>query len=247
MIRAVPGALPAADAGEVASVALPSGRYVRADWDEGAAVAWISADLLPADALNAFIPRLAAAFPDTGLWPVQAVGLDSGSLDHPWGDDALDGPNGEIPDTLRVLMRRRPAGAPVPPVAALAAAVPGPELPVVEPVAVDAAGLMLVPVARPADVPAALGWRGAINYGYTGADHTAVLRSWEDRFGALLMSIGSDTLRMWVPRGPTSSEQLDDVLREHFAYCPDNLDFPMTVDAYRARLAQWMYWSFWWD
>lgn len=247
MFRATPGTLPAATAGEVAGIALPPGRYVRTDSGDGAAVAWISGDLLPADALNALVPRLAAAFPDTGLWPVQAIGLDHRNLDHPWGDGEMDGPDGELPDALTVLTRRTPAGFPVPAVAALAAAVAGPELPVVEPVAVNAAGLMLVPVARPADVPAALGWRGAMNYGYTGADHTAVLRSWEDRFGAVLLSIGYDTLRVWVPRGPTSSEQIDEVLREHFAYCPDNIDFPMTVDTYRAGLAQWMYWSFWWD
>ncbi|GAA2401268.1 DUF4253 domain-containing protein [Mycolicibacterium llatzerense] len=247
MFRADPGLLPAADAGEVAGLALPAGRYVRVGAGEGAAVAWISVHPLSADELNDVIPRLAALFPETGLWPLQASGLDRGSLDVPWVSGVMDGPVAEIPDALAVLTRRRPAGSGVAPVGALTPPVPGPDVPVEEPLAVDAAGLMLVPVSRPADVPAVLGWRGAVNYGYSGADHTAVLRSWEDRFGAVLLSIGFDTMRVWVARRPESAAQIEGVLREHFAYCPDNIDYPIDAQIYRSRLARQAYWSFWWD
>lgn len=46
-------------------------------------------------------------------------------------------------------------------------------MPAGQPLTVDAAGLMLVSVSRPADVPAALGWQGAMNYGYSGAGGAA--------------------------------------------------------------------------
>lgn len=64
-------------------------------------VAWISVDLLSADELNDLIPRLAAVFPDTGLWPLQARGLDRGNLDRPWASGEMDGPVGEIPTCCR--------------------------------------------------------------------------------------------------------------------------------------------------
>lgn len=230
MFGATPGRLPTAIDGEVAGVTLPTGRHVRADGGEGVVVAWISVDLLSADELNDLIPRLAAVFPDTGLWPLQARGLDRGNLDRPWASGEMDGPVGEIPDVLPVLTRRLPAGPDVAAVAALAPPVPGPDMPAGQPLTVDAAGLMLVPVSRPADVPAALGWQGAMNYGYSGADHTAVLRSWEDRFGAVVLSLGFDTMRVWVARGPETVDQIEGVLREHFAYCPDNIDYPIDAD-----------------
>jgi hypothetical protein len=48
----------------------------------------------------------------------------------------------------------------------------------------------LVPAARPADILARLGWSGACNHGITGSELAAVLRSWEDRFGARLLEVG---------------------------------------------------------
>ncbi|HEX3955922.1 MAG TPA: DUF4253 domain-containing protein [Trebonia sp.] len=55
----------------------------------------------------------------------------------------------------------------------------------------------LVPAQRPADVLARLGWMGAVNSRST-ADITAVLRSWEDRFGARLIEVGFADLRLLV-------------------------------------------------
>lgn len=75
----------------------------------------------------------------------------------------------------------------------------------------------------------------------------AVLRSREDRFGAVVLSLGFDTMRVWVARARRAVDQIEGVLREHFAYCPDNIDYPIDADTYRARLAQGSYWSFWWD
>ncbi|MCV7068680.1 DUF4253 domain-containing protein, partial [Mycolicibacterium farcinogenes] len=107
--------------------------------------------------------------------------------------------------------------------------------------------LLLVAVARPADVPAALGWWGGTNYCLSGADFSAVLRSWEDRFGAVLISIGFDTMTVQVGRRPVSAEQFDALLREHYAFCPDNINQGLPPEVFRDGPAEWDFWNFWWD
>ncbi|WP_441964750.1 DUF4253 domain-containing protein [Mycolicibacterium houstonense] len=245
MFRATPGPLPSADARELARVALPAGRIVTATEGSGAAVAWISAEVLPEDELTELVRSLATVFPQTGLWPLQALGCDKG-LQQPWGDGEMDGPESEVPDPMAVLTREQFEEPTVPAVTALAPAQPGPDLRADE-LDVEAGGLLLVPVARPADVPAALGWWGGTNYALSGADFSAVLRSWEDRFGTVLVSIGFDTMTVQVGRQPESEQQLDALLREHYAFCPDNIDQGMKPDAFRLGLAEWGYWNFWWD
>ncbi|MET9325480.1 DUF4253 domain-containing protein [Tsukamurella sp. NPDC003166] len=259
MFRATPGKLPAADTAEVGGVALPAGRLVTAEEGDGTVVAWISTEMLAADRLDGLVRELAAAFPRTGLWPLQAKGLEDDDLARPWGDGELEGPSGrEVPDALAALTRAGVDGATddpddeedepsVPPVTTLAPAVPGADLGAGSLATGGDGGLLLVPVARPADVPAALGWMGAVNYDISGEDHAAVLRSWEDRFGAVLVGIGFDTLLVQVGHLPESAEQIDGLLREHYAYCPDNIDQGLSADDYRAGLTEWTHWSFWWD
>jgi hypothetical protein len=241
------GKLPAADAASLAGIPLPPGRIVHAGGR--LSVAWISTTILPAEHLNDLVRHLAAAFAATGLWPLRAVGLHDGELDRPWDDGELEGPVGEVPDALTVLRRADDPDAEqgeVPPVTALAPATSGPEL-LAEHLVVDAGALLLVPVRRPADVVAALGWWGATNHDRSGADITAVLRSWEDRFGAVLVSMGFDTMVVQVPRRPATPSEVDELLREHYAFCPDVIDQGVEAEGYRARLAEWPHWHFWWD
>ena len=47
--------------------------------------------------------------------------------------------------------------------------------------------LGIAPVTRPADIPAAAGWSGMCNSWDDVAEVSAVLRNWEDRFGAVLV------------------------------------------------------------
>lgn len=247
MFRATPGPLPDADARDHAGIALPPGGIVTAQEGSGAPVAWISAEVLPEDQLNELVRSFAAVFPHTGLWPMQARGLEDGNLDRPWDNGEMEGPEGEISDTLAMLLALNHSADPtVPAVSALAAAQPGPDLRP-DQLDVEAGGLLLVPVGRPADVPAALGWWGGTNYCMSGADFSSVLRSWEDRFGAILVSIGFDTMTVQVGRRPQTEEQTDALLREHYGFCPDNIDQGMQPDAFRLGLTQWGYWNFWWD
>ncbi|MFG2563314.1 DUF4253 domain-containing protein [Streptomyces sp. NPDC048496] len=108
----------------------------------------------------------------------------------------------------------------------------------------------LVPARRSADIPAAIGWTGPLNHENDVARLCAVLRSWEDRFGIRIVTLGFDTLVVSVGRPPTTIEEARALAAEHFAFCPDNIDQSSltTLEAYaeKALLSQDT-WSFWWD
>ncbi|MFJ7493257.1 DUF4253 domain-containing protein [Streptomyces sp. NPDC097727] len=108
----------------------------------------------------------------------------------------------------------------------------------------------LVPARRSADIPAAIGWSGPVNYEDDVARLCAVLRSWEDRFGIRVVALGFDTLTVSVGRPPTTLAEARAVAAEHFAFCPDNIDQnpPYDLDIYAEKmLLNQEAWSFWWD
>jgi len=153
MFRATPGPLPAPDARDIAGIGLPPGRIVTAQQGSGAPVAWISTELLPEDQLTELVRALAAVFPQTGLWPMQALGHDDGNLEQPWRAGEMDGPEGEIPDALATLRAIDHTEDPtVPAVEELAPAQPGSDLRPDQLGIRGAGGLLLVPVETgPAD------------------------------------------------------------------------------------------------
>ncbi|WP_030868515.1 DUF4253 domain-containing protein [Streptomyces sp. NRRL F-2747] len=109
--------------------------------------------------------------------------------------------------------------------------------------------LALVPAARGADVPTAMGWRGAVNHEDDTALLTAVMRSWEERFGARLVALGFDEVHLSVAAPlPTTVAALP-VAAEHFAFCPDNVwQGSGSVRAYAEEaVAGSEHWAFWWD
>jgi hypothetical protein len=108
--------------------------------------------------------------------------------------------------------------------------------------------LAVVPVSRPADVVAAVGWLGTVNYHRDVTGLAAVLRSWEDRFGAMLVRLDSATLWLSVAAPPRSERQCLSVAEEHFAFCPDvDGEDPRPLREYAATLAGRTVWRFWWD
>jgi len=112
------------------------------------------------------------------------------------------------------------------------------------------ARLALVPARRSADIPAAIGWSGPVNYEGDVARLCAVLRSWEDRFGIRVVALTVDQLVLSVAAPPTTTAEAEAIAAEHFAFCPDNITqgHHETLRAYAAHdvLGQKV-WSFWWD
>jgi hypothetical protein len=111
----------------------------------------------------------------------------------------------------------------------------------------------LVATSRPADVPAAVGW-STFGSDDAGPDAraltiTAVLRSWETRFGARLLQLGADSiLRVLVERPPHTPEHAQQVAAEHIAFADDfDGESDNTVTARAASIIGAPIWSFWWD
>ena len=160
-----------------------------------------------------------------------------------WADSLV--PLGDRPR----LAHLAPFAAPFP---GLAAPLPRTGVPVAVPAAgsdpLAAARLGLVRCQRPADAVAVAGWLGAINV--TGpAEVAAVLRSWEERFGAVLAGLGFDTLTLLVPHPPVDERQAAPIAAEIAALCPDALwQGPATTIAGLARtLVGQPVWRLWFD
>lgn len=108
--------------------------------------------------------------------------------------------------------------------------------------------LAIVPASRPADAVALLGWRGTCNYHDDVTGLSAMLRSWEERFGALLVRIDFMTLWLSVAAPPLTAQECQAVAAEHFAFCPDvDTEDPRPLRRYASTLAGQSWWRFWWD
>jgi len=94
---------------------------------------------------------------------------------------------------------------------------------------------------------AAIGWTGAINSGADAARHAAILRSWEDRYDAILVGLGFDGVHL-VVRRPPAGEDAVRCAAEQYAFCPDVVDQGAgTLAALAQTLEDLSLWAFWWD
>jgi hypothetical protein len=106
----------------------------------------------------------------------------------------------------------------------------------------------LVVARRPADVLAAVGWQGPANYEHEPTARSAVLRSWEDRFGAWVFRLGFDTLQLLVESPPSTIEAAVPIAAEQFAFCPDSVyQDAGSITELAVRHVNAPVWSFWWD
>jgi hypothetical protein len=215
-------------------LALPSGRMIiPADSPDAGPVAWMSDGTGDQAVLWA---RLSVQFPQTGLWPIAAETL-AGDASRPWESGEVAGPGNVGGDADAVL---GPRGAEVPRVTGRVSRV---ELrsPAWAP------QILLVPVTRPADVPAHLGWSGPVNHGLDGSDVSAVLRSWESRYGAVLTGLGFNTLVLAVAEPPTEPTDVRQVMQEIYAFCPDLVNQGIGDVGGLDPMVRSLEWSFWWD
>ncbi len=108
--------------------------------------------------------------------------------------------------------------------------------------------LGVVPVRRPADIPAATGWCGTSGSWDDVVGVSAVLRSWEDRFGAVLVRMGATSLELSVAAPPWERSECLAIAAEHFAFCDDTYEGnPGTLRDYANPLRGSTRWSFWWN
>lgn len=110
----------------------------------------------------------------------------------------------------------------------------------------------LVPAARTADVLALVGFNGTGNGYGTPEVLSAVLRSWEDRFGAVLVEVGFAHIRMLVRRPPRTLPEAQAVAAELDIMCDElwPVDRPGMVCDVRGMAEQTLdipIWSMWWD
>lgn len=196
---------------------------------------------------------LASSFGEHGLWPVVAQGLD-GDLRRPWLDDLREWEQDPpLPVDVLDLLASKTSPEEPPPwdrrPTALAEGTPGDTAQLYPPAVLDGEGLLVVPVARPSEVPRAIGWLGAVNHGLDGNAVSAVLGRWEDQFGAVLMRLGFDTIDVQVARPPSDEATRDAVAWEHVLFCPDQIQWGenTSLQSYAAHEIDSLRWSFWWD
>jgi hypothetical protein len=250
----------------VGGVELPSGRRVRATFDEpgGPEVLWRT-DEAPRDPLGLWT-ALALVFPETGLWPLlieDVRGIDELSRDPDW--EAFAGREPE--PVLRAMWHDTmplgedgeedeedeegvldPFGHTFPGLGHGAGAAREGRATRTAHGAMEAVdALALVPVRRPADAPAAIGWIGPCNYIDDTGLVSCVLRSWEQRYDAILVGLGDATLTIAVRRPPTGEGALV-AAAEQYALCPDTVEQGLgSLRALAKHIDGSPAWAFWWD
>lgn len=253
------------DDGEVVlgGVHLPAGQ--RISGFSGDVVAWATDE--PLAAAGSLWFALSAASGATGLVPVLLGGLD-GDTARPWDNGEFDAPYDvrgadQLPaervlaacwsasqedegDDAAAVAARAPFGRRFPGLAP-----PGTE-PLPDAALRAAAGALaparigLVAADRPADVLPRLGWSGVVNWYDSPLPVAAVLRSWEERFGARLLEVGFADIRLLVERPPRCLAAAERVAAEHFVFC-DTPGGMTDIASIAASLVSAPIWSFWWD
>jgi uncharacterized protein DUF4253 len=105
----------------------------------------------------------------------------------------------------------------------------------------------LVPAGRPADAPPMLGWTG-VNHPATVLSIAAVLRSWEDRFGARLLRVGFAEISVLAQRPPLTLESAQRLAAEQWAFCSECAGEGIDdVPRITTSLMNSPIWTFWWD
>jgi hypothetical protein len=279
----ITGALPGEGPLRIGSVVLPAGAHIVSGYGTRQPVAW--ATIQPVPEPDKIWAALSAAHPQTGLVPFLLEGraAEPGNTQRPWDEGEFEDPantaeldrldaealleswwnsrlrplaEGQDEDPVHILVRlpfsRRFPG--------LAPAETTPRDPRELQLALAwsrrPARIGLAVAARPADVLARIGWTGAANTRDT-PPIAAVLRSWEDRFGARLLQIGFDRIRLLVERPPRTADAALRLAAEQHVFCDEcqHGESEMgtavsglgTVPGLALCVLNVPAWTFWWD
>jgi len=106
----------------------------------------------------------------------------------------------------------------------------------------------LVPAKQPWEIPAVIGY-GGWNYYPTPEDHVAILRYWNDRYGAELVAMTGTTVELTVRRPPRTRRQALALSWEYFVYNDGYYDYYGAEDITQlaAGLLGADTWIAWWD
>jgi hypothetical protein len=243
------GTLPGTGSATIGGVALPPGRRCGSFWatDE------------PTSQAIRLAARLANVFPQTGLWPVLWIPTSGGPGGYVPGNpgsfapdysareaaarvDRLDAatllarswarngpPDKPFPGLAPGNFTAAPGRAAADPFGTLITSIPADESPP------NGWVLMLVSCNRPADAVAVTGLEQSEVMPDVGI--SAVLRSWEERFGAIVTAIGPGELDLVVDRPPAGAADSRRLAAEQLTVAPDDDPLPSV----RARL-----WEFGW-
>lgn len=254
------GTLPPAS-GSIAGVTLPEA-ILYAPMPEGGSrgdhpVIWAS--VTPVANVHEIWSRLVGEFAETGVWPFI---IDATYGFKGFGDYLMDVPRGRLTEALAILRKGwneivsfdedypdeqiAPFGKQFP---GLADPTPGERARSIDHIVASVKGhLGLVALNRPADILDAVGWMGAVNYDGDPLNMSTVLRSWEVRFDAYVVGLGTDTLTLAVGRPPRDLVAATAIAAEHFAFCPDNIQQGAgSIHEYAPLLVNQDLWPFWWD
>lgn len=238
---------------QLGPVKLPAGKRTESGTDEP--LLWATTDPLPG--VGAVWSALSDAHADTGLVPFALAGLEAKGKLRPWDTDEF-----YIPYGVAEIDRLDAAGVLAPhwwvdgppewelePFPGLAPAEDRqlPQDQIQEALgALRPARLGLAAASRPADVLPLIGWSGTDRFPES-SPIAAVLRSWEDRFGARLLRVGFAEILLLVRRPPHSLEAARWVAAEHVAFASECGLGLTTVSDLAATLVDAPTWSFWWD
>ena len=245
-------------AGRSLSVPLPTGRLAGSEEGRGGFTLWVSEGAVPAG----LWARLRAEHHRSGLWPLLLDALDRTDAEYrPWGSGELwpgqmsSPARHNAPEILAAWWAQSADSECATQWPGLAPSRAGDDADgtadaVAEHWHASSPGLRLglVAATRGADALTVAGWQGPANHVNDTAEISAVVRSWENRFGVRVVGVGFDTLILSVAAPPSSRRDALRVAAEHFAFCPDNVwQGPGTLAAYAEQLVGQPKWSFWWD
>ncbi len=107
--------------------------------------------------------------------------------------------------------------------------------------------LAFVPTIESWRVPALLRF-GGWNECPTDDEHAAVMKYWQERFGAEVVGITNDVVEMLVKRPPSTKKEALALARQQYLYCQDIVDQGTeTLEALACTLLGGSVWHFWWD
>jgi Domain of unknown function (DUF4253) len=265
------GRLPDEGPVQLGPVTLPAGKLITGYLGTGH-VAWVTADPVPGP--GRIWAALAGLHPRTGLIPVQVYGrpgnvrgslnlfetedpreadrLDASTVLEDMWSDWLPLPDEDDPEWVQVrapFTREFPGLAP-PEHTPLTPAERQHALDVTLPSMhwqAPGARIGLVAAGRPADLLPVIGWGGLANNGKSLLPLTAILRSWEDRFGARLIDIGDADLRVFVERPPRTLRAAQRIAAEQAVLADECAGGARDIPGIAERLVDAPIWTFWWD